>query len=247
MIVERILYLRRLVIVNYNVQERLKFNRLEWRAEPESGSKALMKSLDSKNIYGIMCVIIGIGNNIARQPRTGFREHSKVCNEELEGRAALEERSRVRKLVRVKKKKSPSGDKVRLCRVRTFEVRIATGAVAHIGGSEGFAIGCRSRPNFPRNIGRRFLPYKAMNLFPGRVPGKCRVQPEPVARSLTHRPRMRYNRYTILLTKIFCLLFHLSVQACGGEKDNTRYRTELVQWDILNVVATTNLPMFTQP
>ncbi|GBP78799.1 hypothetical protein EVAR_65308_1 [Eumeta japonica] len=50
-------------------------------------------------------------------------------------------------------------------------VRIATGAVAHIGGSEGFAIGCRSRHNFPRNVGRRFLPYKAMNLFPGRVLG----------------------------------------------------------------------------
>ncbi|GBP54345.1 hypothetical protein EVAR_38580_1 [Eumeta japonica] len=75
-------------------------------------------------------------------------------------------------------------------------VRIATGAVAHIGGSEGFAIGCRSRHNFPRNIGRRFLPYKAINLFPGRVLGKCCVQPEPVVRSLTHCPCMRYNRYT---------------------------------------------------
>ncbi|GBP48959.1 hypothetical protein EVAR_32295_1 [Eumeta japonica] len=70
------------------------------------------------------------------------------------------------------------------------------GAVAHVGGSEGFAIGCRSCHNFPRNIGGRFLPYKAMNLFPGRVLGKCRVQSEPVARSLTHRPCMRYNRYT---------------------------------------------------
>ncbi|GBP34452.1 hypothetical protein EVAR_25055_1 [Eumeta japonica] len=70
-------------------------------------------------------------------------------------------------------------------------VRIATGAVAHIGGSGGFAIGCRSRHNFPRNIGRRFLPYKAMNLFPGRVLGRCRVQPEPVVRSLTHRLCMR--------------------------------------------------------
>ncbi|GBP72307.1 hypothetical protein EVAR_90403_1 [Eumeta japonica] len=74
-------------------------------------------------------------------------------------------------------------------------VRIAPGAVARTGGSEGFAIGYRSRHNFPRNIGRRFIPYKAMNLFPGRVLGMCRVQPEPVARSLTHRPRMRYNRY----------------------------------------------------
>ncbi|GBP51870.1 hypothetical protein EVAR_88575_1 [Eumeta japonica] len=64
-------------------------------------------------------------------------------------------------------------------------VRIATGAVAHIGGSEGFATGCRSRRNFPRNISRPFLPYKAMNLFPGRVLGRCHVQPEPVARSLT--------------------------------------------------------------
>ncbi|GBP61122.1 hypothetical protein EVAR_46773_1 [Eumeta japonica] len=63
-------------------------------------------------------------------------------------------------------------------------VRIATGAVAHTVGSEGFAIGCRSRHNFPLNIGWRFLPYKAMNLFPGRVLGKCRVQPVPVARSL---------------------------------------------------------------
>ncbi|GBP07519.1 hypothetical protein EVAR_4861_1 [Eumeta japonica] len=42
-------------------------------------------------------------------------------------------------------------------------VRIATGAVAHVGGSEGFAIGRRSRHNFPRNIGRRLLPYKALN------------------------------------------------------------------------------------
>ncbi|GBP59714.1 hypothetical protein EVAR_48683_1 [Eumeta japonica] len=67
-------------------------------------------------------------------------------------------------------------------------VRIAPGAVAHTGRSEGFAIGCRSRHNFLRNIGRRFIPYKAMNLFPGRVLGRCRVQPEPVARSLTHRP-----------------------------------------------------------
>ncbi|GBP48169.1 hypothetical protein EVAR_27555_1 [Eumeta japonica] len=75
-------------------------------------------------------------------------------------------------------------------------VRIVTGAVAHIGGSEGFAIGCRLRHNFRRNIGRRFLPYKAMNLFPGRVLGKCRVQPELIARSLTHRPCMRHNRYT---------------------------------------------------
>ncbi|GBP13800.1 hypothetical protein EVAR_8017_1 [Eumeta japonica] len=73
----------------------------------------------------------------------------------------------------------------------TMAVRIATGTVAYIGGSEGFAIGCRSRHNFPRNIGRRILPYKAMNLFPGRVLGRCRVQPEPVARSLTHRPCMR--------------------------------------------------------
>ncbi|GBP42640.1 hypothetical protein EVAR_87191_1 [Eumeta japonica] len=75
-------------------------------------------------------------------------------------------------------------------------VRIATGAVAHIGGGESFAIGCRSRHNFPQNIGRRFLPYKAMNLFPGRDLGRCRVQPEPVARSLIHRPCMRNNRYT---------------------------------------------------
>ncbi|GBP05451.1 hypothetical protein EVAR_2978_1 [Eumeta japonica] len=73
-------------------------------------------------------------------------------------------------------------------------VRIATGTVACIGGSEGFAIGCRSRHNFPRNIGRHFLPYKAMYLFPGRVLGKCRVQPEPIARSLTHRPCMRLIR-----------------------------------------------------
>ncbi|GBP63633.1 hypothetical protein EVAR_54463_1 [Eumeta japonica] len=65
-------------------------------------------------------------------------------------------------------------------------VAIATGAVARVGGSEGFAIGRRSRHNFPRNVGRRFLPYKAMNLFPGRVLGKCRMQPEPVARTLTH-------------------------------------------------------------
>ncbi|GBP52045.1 hypothetical protein EVAR_97515_1 [Eumeta japonica] len=69
----------------------------------------------------------------------------------------------------------------------TVAGRIATGAVSHIGGSEGFSIGCRSRHNFLQNIGRRFLPYKVMDLFPGRVLGKCREQPEPVARSLTHR------------------------------------------------------------
>ncbi|GBP30217.1 hypothetical protein EVAR_94525_1 [Eumeta japonica] len=62
-------------------------------------------------------------------------------------------------------------------------VGIATGAVAHIGGSEGFAIGRRSRHNFPQNIGMRFSPYKAMNLFPGHALGKCRVQPESIARS----------------------------------------------------------------
>ncbi|GBP69253.1 hypothetical protein EVAR_56797_1 [Eumeta japonica] len=57
-------------------------------------------------------------------------------------------------------------------------IKIAPGAVAHKDGSEDFAIGRRSRHNFPRNIGR-FLPYKAMNLFPGRFLGRCRVQPEP--------------------------------------------------------------------
>ncbi|GBP47261.1 hypothetical protein EVAR_38025_1 [Eumeta japonica] len=44
----------------------------------------------------------------------------------------------------------------------------------------------RSRHNFPQNIDRRFLPYKTVNLFPDCVLGKCRVQPEPVTRSLTH-------------------------------------------------------------
>ncbi|GBP57146.1 hypothetical protein EVAR_33389_1 [Eumeta japonica] len=77
-------------------------------------------------------------------------------------------------------------------------VRITTGAVAHIGGSEGFAIGRRSRHNSPRNIGRRFLPYKVMILFPGFVLGRCRIQPEPVVRSLAHRPCMRYNRYHVI-------------------------------------------------
>ncbi|GBP62725.1 hypothetical protein EVAR_56243_1 [Eumeta japonica] len=91
----------------------------------------------------------------------------------------------------------------------TLAGRIATGAVSHIGGSEGFPIGCRSRHNFLQNIGRCFLPYKVMNLFPGRVLGKCRVQPEPVARSLTHR-----------------LLFHLTIRddyhtsAVEGRHDN---------------------------
>ncbi|GBP66489.1 Protein Red [Eumeta japonica] len=79
--------------------------------------------------------------------------------------------------------------------------RIATGAVVHIGGSKAFAIGCRSRHNFPRNIGRRFLPHKAMNLFPGRVLGRCRVQPEPGARSLTHRP---CTRYTCTMNAVEC-------------------------------------------
>ncbi|GBP41552.1 hypothetical protein EVAR_20359_1 [Eumeta japonica] len=80
----------------------------------------------------------------------------------------------------------------------TLAGRIATGAVSHIGGSEGFSIGCRSRHNFLQNIGRCFLPYKVMNLFPGRVLGKCRVQLEPVARSLTHRLCMWCNRYILL-------------------------------------------------
>ncbi|GBP72056.1 hypothetical protein EVAR_48550_1 [Eumeta japonica] len=40
-----------------------------------------------------------------------------------------------------------------------------------------------------------------MNLYPGRVLGRCRVQPEPVARSLTHRPCMQYNRYKKRLTR----------------------------------------------
>ncbi|GBP37616.1 hypothetical protein EVAR_34653_1 [Eumeta japonica] len=71
--------------------------------------------------------------------------------------------------------------------------RIATGTVAHTGGIEGFAIDCRSRHNIPRNISRRFLLYKAMNFFPGRVLRRCRMQPEPVARSLTHRPCMRHS------------------------------------------------------
>ncbi|GBP60903.1 hypothetical protein EVAR_48707_1 [Eumeta japonica] len=91
------------------------------------------------------------------------------------------------------KELSMAAEKVKETRL-TMAVRIATGAVAHIGGNEGFAIGCRLRHNFPRNIGRRFLPYKAMYLFPGRVLGRCRVQPESVARSLTHRPCMRYKR-----------------------------------------------------
>ncbi|GBP41436.1 Lipase member H [Eumeta japonica] len=60
------------------------------------------------------------------------------------------------------------------------------GPQAIFGGSDGFSIGRRSRHNFPRNIVLRFLPYKVM-FFPGRVLGRCRVQPEPVARSLTHR------------------------------------------------------------
>ncbi|GBP55341.1 hypothetical protein EVAR_43097_1 [Eumeta japonica] len=62
-----------------------------------------------------------------------------------------------------------------------------------------------------------------MNLFPGRVPGKCRVQPEPVARSLTHRlscrainpPRSRGttradNRFILFpaLAAPLCTLFH---------------------------------------
>ncbi|GBP42044.1 Peptidylglycine alpha-hydroxylating monooxygenase [Eumeta japonica] len=70
-------------------------------------------------------------------------------------------------------------------------------ALAHTGGSEGFAIGCRSRHNFPRNIGRRFLPYKAMNLFLGRVLGKCRVQPKPVARSLRQHPCKVVSGYVV--------------------------------------------------
>ncbi|GBP40160.1 Zinc finger protein 22 [Eumeta japonica] len=39
-----------------------------------------------------------------------------------------------------------------------------------------------------RTMACAFLPYKAMNLFPGRVLGRCRVHPEPVARSLTRHP-----------------------------------------------------------
>ncbi|GBP46358.1 Putative uncharacterized protein FLJ37770 [Eumeta japonica] len=77
-------------------------------------------------------------------------------------------------------------------------VRIATGAVAHIGGSEGFAISCRSQPGRPMLRG----------LFPHRVLGRCHVQPEPVARSLTHRPCMRNS-------------IHLEVLLRGKEKCDT--------------------------
>ncbi|GBP75664.1 hypothetical protein EVAR_55878_1 [Eumeta japonica] len=54
-------------------------------------------------------------------------------------------------------------------------VRICASAVAHIGGSEGFDIGRRSRHDFPQNIGRRFLPYKATNLFPDCVLGNINI------------------------------------------------------------------------
>ncbi|GBP44024.1 hypothetical protein EVAR_85178_1 [Eumeta japonica] len=55
-------------------------------------------------------------------------------------------------------------------------VRIATGA--YIGSTEGFAIGRRSRDNFPRNIGMHFSYHiKAMNLFPAVSP----IIREPVA------------------------------------------------------------------
>ncbi|GBP36799.1 hypothetical protein EVAR_28140_1 [Eumeta japonica] len=94
----------------------------------------------------------------------------------------------------------------------TLAGRIATGAVSHIGGSEGFSIGCRSRHNFLQNIGRCFLPYKVMNLFPGRVLGKCRVQPEPVARSLTHRLS------PIRLTSVILTEYPVSAAACERVK-----------------------------
>ncbi|GBP36088.1 hypothetical protein EVAR_93781_1 [Eumeta japonica] len=57
-----------------------------------------------------------------------------------------------------------------------------------------------------------------MNLFPGRVLGRCRVQPQPVARSLTHRPCMRYNRYkTYSIRHIsFSMHFDSSLHQCEG-------------------------------
>ncbi|GBP36853.1 hypothetical protein EVAR_96099_1 [Eumeta japonica] len=67
--------------------------------------------------------------------------------------------------------------------------QIATGAVSHIGGSEAFLL--RRSRHISFRTSAVFLPYKVMNLFPGRVLGKCRVQPEPVARSLTHRLYLR--------------------------------------------------------
>ncbi|GBP11521.1 hypothetical protein EVAR_93002_1 [Eumeta japonica] len=74
-------------------------------------------------------------------------------------------------------------------------VLIGSSAVAHVSGSQGFAFGRRTRRNFPQNAGLHFLPYKAANLFPGRVLRKCHVQPGPVARPLTHRSCTRYDRY----------------------------------------------------
>ncbi|GBP60276.1 hypothetical protein EVAR_91557_1 [Eumeta japonica] len=79
-------------------------------------------------------------------------------------------------------------------------VEIAAGAVVRVGGSEGLTIGRRSRRNLLQNAGLRWLPYKATNLFLGRILGKCCGQLEAVAQSLTHYPCMGHNRYTAQYT-----------------------------------------------
>ncbi|GBP29527.1 Nucleic-acid-binding protein from transposon X-element [Eumeta japonica] len=60
---------------------------------------------------------------------------------------------------------------------------LATGAAAHVGRSEGFDIGRRSRHNFPRNIGLRFLPLS----------GSARVRvcgvPRSASRAAAVKPR----------------------------------------------------------
>ncbi|GBP26864.1 hypothetical protein EVAR_16444_1 [Eumeta japonica] len=66
-------------------------------------------------------------------------------------------------------------------------VRIATGAVRHIGGSEILAAD-HVITSLETSAGAS---YHIMNLFSGRILGRCRVQPEPRGNSglhATHHP-----------------------------------------------------------
>ncbi|GBP04756.1 hypothetical protein EVAR_72082_1 [Eumeta japonica] len=81
--------------------------------------------------------------------------------------------------------------------IQDLRCRSESAPTLWLGGSDAFAISRLSRHNFPQNIRLRFLPYKATNLLPGRVLGKCHVQPEPVVRALTHRRCVRYNHYNV--------------------------------------------------
>ncbi|GBP65990.1 hypothetical protein EVAR_47490_1, partial [Eumeta japonica] len=74
-----------------------------------------------------------------------------------------------------------------------------------------------------------------MNLFPGRVLGKCRVQPEPVARSLTHRLCMWCNRYKETSKKSLLADWEPTQAANNGHKGTAlTYRNSMDEIYALN-------------